>query len=499
MNVFGFSRGAAETVAFCHYLNYYVPQSQIAGVPIYINFVGLFDCVASMGIADSARRLLSPLGPTGHGGGHNIGEPVNKPLPAIVRQAVHMVAAHEQRMNFPVDLVSGGNMQTFIYPGVHSDLGGGYGLKGQGRDLDEGMMLSQLPLMHKLATKNGVDLATSADIVSDPGLSMDFALDPRLPKAWNAYMAATDQDFRSGGGPALADCKDAPRLIRQHMRMRYDQLRKYNDGKAAYDKDLLLPLGSQDQEDFSSAIRQLNADLNMLQLYLQTKSGSALDKDNLQIYFKWSDKCDLAIRNLFATNPSRFEGLTVSAKSSDDAPWLKWSFEEFRHASAKNPVKETGHWDLLHRYVHDSMAEFYMVGYSTAAEKAEALQAMVEKRNKGEKLTEHEKIVLKNYDEKIKTDPTLFKIIQRRVQDRPKTPPATFERQYAYSREEANHVDNSGVFPVLSDKDEPVLLSTQPLVNQGVVPMVTRTRREGGGYLFPRAVFVQGKPIGLVG
>ncbi|KAG1085887.1 hypothetical protein G6F57_019154 [Rhizopus arrhizus] len=47
-------------------------------------------------------------------------------IPADVRRCVHMVAAHEVRGSFPVDLVDGANCEQIIYPGVHSDVGGGY-------------------------------------------------------------------------------------------------------------------------------------------------------------------------------------------------------------------------------------------------------------------------------------------------------------------------------------------------------------------------------------
>jgi len=37
-------------------------------------------------------------------------------IPADVRRCVHMVAAHEVRGSFPVDLVDGANCEQIIYP-----------------------------------------------------------------------------------------------------------------------------------------------------------------------------------------------------------------------------------------------------------------------------------------------------------------------------------------------------------------------------------------------
>ncbi|WP_153855671.1 hypothetical protein [Stenotrophomonas sp. MH181796] len=39
-------------------------------------------------------------------------------IPADVRRCVHMVAAHEVRGSFPVDLVDGANCEQIIYPNM---------------------------------------------------------------------------------------------------------------------------------------------------------------------------------------------------------------------------------------------------------------------------------------------------------------------------------------------------------------------------------------------
>ncbi|MFX5634252.1 hypothetical protein ABTE18_20540, partial [Acinetobacter baumannii] len=56
VSVFGFSRGAAEARACTHWLHeLFTPSGgafEIAGVPIRIGFLGIFDTVASVGIGD---------------------------------------------------------------------------------------------------------------------------------------------------------------------------------------------------------------------------------------------------------------------------------------------------------------------------------------------------------------------------------------------------------------------------------------------------------------
>ena len=49
-----------------------------------------------------------------HDGSRVAGEDLR--IPADVRRCVHMVAAHEVRGSFPVDLVDGANCEQTIYP-----------------------------------------------------------------------------------------------------------------------------------------------------------------------------------------------------------------------------------------------------------------------------------------------------------------------------------------------------------------------------------------------
>lgn len=121
LSVFGFSRGAALARAFANrVINQCKDSSEglsYQGHPIRVNFLGIFDTVASFGVPaqnirypwDERDLIVSPK----------------------VERCVHYVAGHELRFAFPVDLIRkdgklNSSWEEKTYPGVHSDVGGGY-------------------------------------------------------------------------------------------------------------------------------------------------------------------------------------------------------------------------------------------------------------------------------------------------------------------------------------------------------------------------------------
>ncbi|BBF85845.1 hypothetical protein DLM_2230 [Aquitalea magnusonii] len=172
VHVYGFSRGAAEARAFLHWLLELCEYGEdgkyrLFGVPVKVPFVGLFDTVASVGLAAIRPPAL----------GHMDWADNTMPLPqapGFIGQHVHLVSAHEQRICFPLDstrLPSGrypaGNLGEFVYPGVHSDVGGGYGLREQGRCGGEvGMQLSQIALrrMYLLAFRAAAPMTVPKEL-----------------------------------------------------------------------------------------------------------------------------------------------------------------------------------------------------------------------------------------------------------------------------------------------------------------------------------------------
>lgn len=119
LDAFGFSRGAAAARYFVHYIldeNPLQPRIESGGHPVeqlQVNFIGLFDTVASYGIQhsnDTAELSLDAI--------------------TAALKVVHLAAGEEHRANFRLtDIASaiGAGIGIEIYlPGVHSDVGGGY-------------------------------------------------------------------------------------------------------------------------------------------------------------------------------------------------------------------------------------------------------------------------------------------------------------------------------------------------------------------------------------
>jgi hypothetical protein len=113
INVFGFSRGAAEARAFVSRLiNVWVPEGKIAGEFKYqVNFLDLFDIVISVGPPDSMRTVLPLSKLDGHGEWTSDGQ-LN--IPRAVRRTVHFFSIHEQRMSFPLDTLRIGSTYPFL-------------------------------------------------------------------------------------------------------------------------------------------------------------------------------------------------------------------------------------------------------------------------------------------------------------------------------------------------------------------------------------------------
>ncbi len=183
-SVFGFSRGAALARAFSNRLanDLKVGGSagyQYHGVDARINFLGIFDTVASFGL------------PGKNWGGWT---PKALEISSKVEMCHHYVAAHELRYSFPVDLIRdqngyGTNMLERVYPGVHTDVGGGYEPGKQGRK----DTVARIPLLHMLgeAITYGTRLH-SFDFLKEnrPGLAERLAVDKETTAAYKKYMAA---------------------------------------------------------------------------------------------------------------------------------------------------------------------------------------------------------------------------------------------------------------------------------------------------------------------
>ena len=210
--VYGFSRGAAEARTFITWLSELFdtpegaehPEQALLGMPLTIEFLGLLDTVASVGSAHAAPFA------DGHmdwaDGTQQL--PDVKKFPEWIKVCRHFVAAHEQRLCFPLDSIRYADglyppyAREVIYPGVHSDVGGGYPPGDQGKARGgSGELLSQIVLhdLYAEAFAAGAPLTVPEEVLPDklrqiqPARNMstetdyEFALNGVLIDRFNAW------------------------------------------------------------------------------------------------------------------------------------------------------------------------------------------------------------------------------------------------------------------------------------------------------------------------
>lgn len=202
LDVFGFSRGAAQARVFSTWISELFDNEQFAGIKISFRFLGVFDTVASYGVLEgiSGGAVNYTAAHVGWAAAENL------KIPSAVKNCVHIVAMHEIRKNFPLDYLSGGaalpsNYIELSYPGAHSDIGGGYspGELGVsvGKTLAEGdsLKIAQIPLNHML------EYAKAASVPLDRRLALDgaydpFVISPVLAKAFQAFIQESGTSAR---------------------------------------------------------------------------------------------------------------------------------------------------------------------------------------------------------------------------------------------------------------------------------------------------------------
>lgn len=185
MSFFGFSRGAALARAFSYRIINNCKKSGsdllLENYPMRPSFLGIFDTVASFGLP--AHNVQLPFRDR---------ELVVSPS---IERCVHYVAAHEVRVAFPVDLIRkngklAGEWVESVYPGVHSDVGGGYTADDQGIQNN----YARIPMrdMMREAVSNGVRMKSYKEIEETMyGLFKDrFECLDATEAAYRDYMAA---------------------------------------------------------------------------------------------------------------------------------------------------------------------------------------------------------------------------------------------------------------------------------------------------------------------
>ncbi|MET3134203.1 hypothetical protein AAKU55_004498 [Oxalobacteraceae bacterium GrIS 1.11] len=434
LSVFGFSRGAAEAVAFCHFFSQLLDNGKLAGVAASIQFLGVFDTVATVGGSASIAKTIA-LAPDrwfdGHWGWAN---EILKPLPDCVKAGQHHIAAHEQRMNFPVTRQGGvDKFKEFYFPGMHSDVGGGYapGDYGKGRGA-QSAMLSQISLAHmfKAARTAGVPLKPFSEL--EVRVQDDFQVDAKLASAWNAYTAELGKDGH---------------LIKMHMEL-YCRWRAARL-KSLENTDSFKASDPQAQQDLRDSNRMLAGDLEAL---AYRRKPPPRDEKNRFGPYKESDRLRI--------NQWQFTRAQESLALDD---WEQWALALF-DAHEPLPAEVMRFFD---DYVHDSLAGFYLAGAVTEYDKRLKV-ASVMKTERPEKLKGFDKRV---YEVGSKT---------KAAQDKKKAG-ETLTPDEAKLVSEAEY---GTPFPIRTDADTADMRSA-------AITTQTDTRREGGGYIIRRGYYPQ--------
>jgi Uncharacterized alpha/beta hydrolase domain (DUF2235) len=433
VSVFGFSRGGAEAVAFCHLLDKLLEGGGLAGIPAQVNFLGVFDVVASVGGSASVAKTLPMPGAIfdGHWSWANC---VDEPLPGCVTNGLHLIAAHEMRMNFPVTRQSGGGMQEFLYPGAHSDVGGGYAPNEQGKARGgQGSLLSQIPLAHMYlaAREAGVPLLPYSEMASTDRI--DFDVDAKLASAWKAYA----QELGDDGG-----------LLKSHMSLFYRwKAMRLN----TLERTANFQAGSeQDQEDLASANRLLAGDLELLH-HRQSAHVQHHDRDP-------SNRPEFGSEYRYKANQWQI------VRANTHTPLDEWETFALEHFDKPEPLPDEVA-RFFDDHVHDSFATFYMAGEVTE----------FDKRCRVEKVMDKDPSELTGFDKKIHDKSTKVREAQAKQ--------TRGEELNAEETALVKEAEYSTPYPVMKDEDTSDLLSWG---DELAVRTQSGTRREGGGYLVRR-------------
>lgn len=432
VSVFDFSRGAAQARAFCHFVHHILLQKTdggytLAGVPFRLNFLGLFDSVASVGLADS-----SPFW-------RGLGGWANGTLDIVpsVERTVHLCAAHEIRANFPLSTARAGkdyprNCVEKVYPGAHSDVGGGYPAGSQGKAAGaRNRLLSQVPLadmyreaqlcmvpllsIEQLKRAGATGAATAADLDTDPVSIERF----NAYRAWSASVTETSVEEMLHGHMRLY----------WHWRLRHigrtDALESHKHASSQDRQDVMESDGDF-MQDMADALRQQRVDRHA--------AGAKTSMTDAQ-------------RDFLKLNAPYAHG---------EKPAVPPLVEQF--------------FDLM---VHDSHASFYLVGpVTTYDQQQKVLQLQARLRSSQEQL------------QAMRANPRHAARMAGAPSDAMLSINALGQRILDHQRH------HPGELPLVTDADRGQLLELDDLMTSAAVRAITRkTRREFGGHICYRQVF----------
>jgi uncharacterized protein (DUF2235 family) len=436
VSVVGFSRGSAQARAFMQWIQQATGGS-IGGAAVNIRFLGIFDTVASVLFADSA-----PIP------GANGLMDWAKGTMAIkgVEKTAHFVAAHEIRRSFPLSTARErgawpSGVKEFVYPGAHSDVGGGYGPGEQGKAMGgRSSLLAQIPLndMYHEAVNAGMKLLPKAEM--EPRTQVDFAIDPALDKAFSAYAAWTDKYDEKAN---IAAKNEGP-----SNRMRY-HTQLYWRWRASVSADNKFAALS----SYKNASRQHQTDLWEAEL-------------------DWRRDVEVAQQ---ASKPYPDYAVTPVGGVQSSEPYNHASelqTEILKQVAAATTVPAAVS-DFFDRYLHDSHAGFWMLGPTTQIQKKALIQEVVDKQK------QHDYLMARARD-------TQNPGVKRNLENHARF----YELNNFELRVWFANKAQPGSLPVFTDADAPELRRRAGLLTQVTLKLMgTATRREASGHGRYRRIF----------
>lgn len=431
VSVFGFSRGAAEAVAFCHRFDRLLDGGKLAGIPTQVQFLGLFDVVASVGGSASVSRTM-PLPDAIFDGHWDWANDVDEKLPGSVEKCVHLIAAHEVRMNFPVTQIGGA--EEVMVPGVHSDVGGGYGPGEQGKSRDgQKSLLSQIPLafMYKAALAAGVPLVPFSKL--EPTTQDDFLIDGKLAQSWEAYSAALGKDGR---------------LLKKHMELYYRwRAARLSTLESTASFNACSP---QSQNDLREANTMLAGDLEAI--HFRRDAPPVMPGEESKAPYGRADESRM----------NQWHRVRANNRESLDS-WERFALPFFEKPNPLPPDVEA----FFDDYVHDSFAGFYYAGAVTEFEKRCTVDRVMKMKPK---------------------DRNKFETKVAEITEKTREAKRKQEAGEPLSAEEdglLKEAETGTPYPVMTDADADDMTSGI----DNAIFLQTDSRREGGGYIIRRGYY----------
>ncbi|MDB5821453.1 MAG: hypothetical protein JWR21_157, partial [Herminiimonas sp.] len=313
----------------------------LGGFKVEIDFLGLFDTVASVGPGNTFGNSKVAKLFDGH---YAWADSESMRIPEGIN-CLHLVSAHEVRRSFPLDSVAIGEMMPkncleVVFPGVHSDVGCGYSPGEQGRGVDPGGadMLARVPLayMYKLARQSGVPL--KLELASSTAQDR-FRIAPATIKALNAYL-----------GVAMCKGGSLTGIMREQGKnqIQYRLARRAKSTSPLESSNSFLRASTFDQNDLRSSNLEFETEIAAFEAWLSEKGKAFIPK--------------------------------VQKPGFDNEHKNEW--EEIATWWKKAPALPVEVLNFFDEYVHDSRASFKLIpgNPDNEADMHEHLQKLVAKR-----------------------------------------------------------------------------------------------------------------------